>query len=183
MEGTLLVLQNVLQNLNLANLDLLTVGVTVAAIGLLGFIIYISNPKSISNVSFLLFSVVTILWSFFNYASYRVENPITTLWFLRVVIFLGVWHSFTFFNFLYVFPLEKKVIPAWYTFILIPYIACVSLFTLTPFVFSSLVSVASQDVAPKAVVEPGAGIFILTVLVLIVASVVFLVRRILKAKK
>lgn len=172
-----------LQGLTFTNLDLLTVGVTIAAIGLLGFIIYISNSKSVSNVSFFIFSIVTILWSFFNYASYQLHDPTITLWFLRIVIFLGVWHSFTFFNFLYFFPLEKKPLPVWYKFVLLPYIVCVSLFTLTPFVFSGLVSVASSGIAPQAVVRPGVIVFMLTVLSLIVASFIFLIRRIIQAKQ
>ena len=172
-----------LQNTNFLNLDLLTVGGTIAAIGLLGFIVYVTNPKSVTNISFLMFSVVTILWSFFNYMSYQTEDPSVTLWFLRIVIFLGVWHSFTFFNFLYFFPLDKKKMPVWYKFLLIPFVALVSFLTLSPLVFSGLKSIATRETAPTAYVEAGFALFLITVLSLIIASFSFLIRKIIKAKE
>lgn len=130
-----------------------------------------------------MFCAVTMLWSFFNYMSYQTEDPAVTLWFLRIVIFLGLWHSFTFFNFLYVFPLDKKKMPKWYTFLLLPYIVFVSALTLSPFIFSGLENIASSGSAPKAAVEPGIILFLITVCALIITSFLFLVRRIIKAKK
>lgn len=171
-----------LHSLSFTNLDLLTVGVTIAAIGLLGFIVYINKPKSATNISFLLFCAVTIIWSFFNYVSYQTVDQSLTLWLIRIVIFLGVWHSFTFFNFLYIFPLEKKTLSGWYTKVLIPCVGFVSLLTLSPFVFSRIDDVTSKVGAPKAVTEPGIIVFIITVLALIIASFTFLIRRIIKAK-
>ena len=79
-----------------------------------------------------------MVWSFINYASYQTIDGSVALWLLRLVIFLGVWHSFTFFHFLYVFPLEKKRLSLWYKFALIPYVALVSLLTLSPYVFSGI---------------------------------------------
>jgi signal transduction histidine kinase len=171
-----------IQSLSFTNLDLLTVGITIAAIGLLGFIVYINKPKSATNIAFLLFCFVTMLWSFVNYVSYQTEDRELTLWLLRAVIFLGVWHSFTFFNFLFVFPLERKTFPTWYIFCLVPFVVIVSLLTLSPLIFSRLDTVASTTGAPKAIVEHGIFLFILTVFGLITASFIFLIRRIIKAK-
>ncbi len=171
-----------IQNISFLNLDLLAVGATISAIGLLGFVVYINKPKSATNFSFLLFCFVTMLWSFFNYMSYQSEDPLVTLWLLRFVIFLGVWHSFTFFTFLYLFPLEKKKLPKWFTFGVLPSVTIVSLLTLSPLVFSSLDTVSSKVGAPQAVVQPPILLFIITVLSLIISSFVFLIRRIIKAK-
>ena len=77
------------KNLSFTNLDLLSVGITIAAIGLLGFIVYISNTKSYTNISFLLFCAVTILWSFFNYISYQTKDPELYLHLWKIVILLG----------------------------------------------------------------------------------------------
>jgi signal transduction histidine kinase len=173
---------NVVQNISLANLDLLTVGITIAAIGLLGFVVYITKPKSSTNIAFLLFCFVTMLWSFCNYISYQTIDQVTTLWLLRAVIFLGAWHSFTFFHFLYVFPLEKKKLPLWYTLVIIPVVASVSLLTLTPLIFSQLDTSASKVGSPHAVVQPLILLFILTVCILIISSFIFLIRRIIKTK-
>lgn len=173
---------SIVQNISLSNLDLLTVGTTIAAIGLLGFVVYITKPKSATNIAFLLFCFVTMLWSFCNYMSYQTADQEVTLWLLRIVIFLGVWHSFTFFNFLYIFPLEKKKLPLWYTLVIIPIVASVSLLTLTPLIFSKLDDSVSKVGAPHAVVQPLILLFILTVCVLIISSFTFLVRRIIKSK-
>lgn len=169
----------IIQNLSFSNLDLLSVGITIAAIALLGFVAYINNTKSITNVAFVLFCLVTVLWSFVNYISYQVQSPDAILWFTRIVIFLGLWHSFTFFNFFYVFPLEKITYPWWYKRILLPYVVFVSVLTLSPFVFSGLESVATNGSVSKAVVENGIIVFIVTVVVLLFESIVIFVRKIL----
>jgi signal transduction histidine kinase len=170
-----------IQNISFSNLDLLSVGITIAAIGLLGFIVYISNAKSITNVSFIIFCSVTILWSFFNYSSSQTRDPDIFLQAWKITIFLGFWHSFSFFNFLYVFPKEKVTFPTWYKFILIPYITIFSLWAL----FGDLVFSGVQLVneVPEPIVGKGIVVLLLTAISLIVTSFIFLIRRIIKAKK
>jgi hypothetical protein len=126
-----------IQNLSLTNLDLLGVGITVAAIALLGFVVYISNPKSATNLAFLFFCSVTILWTFFNYLSYQATDEESALLLWRFVIFLASWHAFSFFTFLYIFPRDKVFLPKWFTFILGPFVGVISLLSLfSSFVFS-----------------------------------------------
>lgn len=169
------------KNLSFTNLDLLSVGITIAAIGLLGFIVYISNTKSYTNISFLLFCAVTILWSFFNYISYQTKDPELYLHLWKIVILLGFWHSLSFFNFLYVFPKEKIRFPFWYKFVLLPYVIIFSLWAgIGDLVFSSVTLV--NDI-PVPTVEKGIISFLLIVILLILSSFFFLVRRILSAKK
>ena len=115
--------------------------------------------------------------------SYQTEDREVTLWLLRIVIFLGVWHSFSFFNFLYVFPLEKKKMSSLYKFFVVPVVIMVSLITLSPFVFSGLESIATPGRAPKAFVEQGIIVFLITVCALIISSFFFLIKRIVIAKK
>ena len=170
------------QNLTFTNLDLLSVGITIAAIALLGFIVYISNTKSVTSVSFLFFCVVTILWSFFNYSSYQTSDPELALLLWKIVIFFGFWHSFTFFNFLYVFPREKVVFPTWYKYALVPFVVLTSLWALLGDLVFKGVGVTVNGV-PDPLVGGGIGVFVITVCVLIIASFVFLVRSILKANK
>ncbi|HEY4476864.1 MAG TPA: hypothetical protein VJB69_02710 [Candidatus Paceibacterota bacterium] len=50
----------------LKNLDLLSVGVVIAGIGVLGFTVLLSNRGSITNRSFFYFSILTIFWSSFR---------------------------------------------------------------------------------------------------------------------
>jgi signal transduction histidine kinase len=169
------------QNLSFTNLDLLSVGITIAAIALLGFIVYMSNSKSVTNLSFLLFCAVTMLWSFFNYMSYQTKDPELALLLWKIVIFLACWHSFSFFNFLYVFPQEKIHFPIWYKYFLFPFITITSLWIL----FGNLVfsGVEVLNGTPEPVVEKSIILFVATVSVLIISSFTFLIRRISKAKK
>lgn len=173
---------SIFYSLSFSHLDLLGVGLTVAAIALLGIVVYISNTKSISNIAFLFFCVVTILWSVSNYLSYQTSDPSAALFFLRLVIFFAFWHSFTFFNFLYVFPRERGSFPVWHKYFLTPYIIVVSLWTLFgDFVFSGIKENSLQG-AHDPVVENGMILFVLTALSLIVASFVFLIKKIRHAK-
>src|SRR3989338_3102101 len=169
-------------DLPLLNIDLLTVGVTIAAIAILGFVVYITNRKSITNKSFLLFCIITILWSFFNYINYQIRQPELVLWLLRIVIFLGVLHSFSFFQFFYVFPVESKKFPKWYKFILIPYVIFVSWLTLSPFVFSGIAQISTNGSVSKTIVEKGIIIFVSTVITLLIVGIVIFVRKIRLAK-
>ncbi len=170
-------------SLQFKNLDLLTVGITVAAIVILGFVVYLNNTKSITNQSFAIFCTVTVLWSFFNYINYQTSAPELVLWLLRVVIFLGVWHSFSFFQFCYVFPDEHKKFPKWYKFVLYPWTLLVSILTLSPLVFSSIAQISSSGSVSKTVVQNGIVLFVLTVIGLLIAGVTILIRKIRNVSK
>jgi signal transduction histidine kinase len=170
------------QSLTLTNLDLLSVGITIAAIALLGFIVYISNPKSVTGISFLLFCAVTMLWSFFNYISYQTTDPDLVLMLWKIVIFLAFWHSFTFFNFLYVFPREKMFFPVWYKYVLMPYMIVLSCWTLFGGLVFAGVSLNISGV-PRPIPQKGILIFLITVSALIIASFVFLIQKIMRTRK
>ena len=168
---------SLIKNLPFLNIDLLTVGITTAAIAVLGFVVYINNRKSITNKSFFLFCVVTVLWSFFNFVNYKIAQPELVLWLIRIVIFLGVWHSFLFFQFFYVFPEEQKIFPWWYKSLLTPYVIFVSLFTLTPFVFSGIEQLSSDDLVSKPIVEKGMIVFVATVISLLLVSIFIFIKK------
>lgn len=169
---------SLIQGLPLNNLDLLSVGVTIAAIMILGFVVYINDRKSITNKSFLFFAIVTVFWSTLNYLSYQTQVPDLVLWLFRLVVFFGVWHSFSFFQFLYVFPEKKKIFPAWYRFILLPYVVLVSIFTLTPLVFSGITQLSNSGSVSTADAQKGIIVFVLTVVGLILAGVIVFIKKI-----
>ena len=89
-------------------IDLLATGLTVITISILGLTVLINNRRSISNVTFALFSLSAIMWSIVNYLSYQYDTKLITLWLLRAVLFSSVLHSFFLLQFIYVFP-EKKL--------------------------------------------------------------------------
>jgi len=165
----------------LNNFNLLIVGVTIAAIGILGFIIFYSNPKSVTNRSFLLFSLMTIVYGILNYLNYQVSSPLVILWLLRLVIFSAVWHAFSLFKLLYVFPQEKFDFPKEYKYYLVPIVVITSLFNLSPWVFSRIDILGTTGQVSKTQVEGGIILFILVILCLTIGGLYYLFKKTLHA--
>ena len=161
---------------NIINLDLLLVGLSIAAIGFLGFVIFFHNTKSITNRTFLGFTLLAILWGFFNYSYQQPQLDYLALWFLRLHAFFAIWYVFGIFQVLYVFPKGKINFPRWYKLILIPYVSFVSILTLTPLVFERISKFAPDNRIAEVVNGPGIFLFALTVIGLIFTSP-FLPRR------
>src|SRR3989338_10468162 len=92
---------------SLGNLDLFSVGIAIASIGILGFAVFLNNRRSITNKTFLAFSLITIIWGIFNYINYKTGSPFLVLWSLRLLVFFSVLHAFSFFLLFYFFPFFK----------------------------------------------------------------------------
>ncbi len=134
----------------LQNLDLLTVGLTVAATVVLGFSVYFSNKKSITNKVFFAFVIVTALWGSINYAFYNIPDVDIAFWFLKMVLFFAAWQAFTLFTFFYVFPSPEINFPHWYKFILFPLVLLTSALTLTHLVLKEVSAVADSRITEAA---------------------------------
>jgi len=166
----------------LKNLDLLSVGTAIAGIGVLGFAVFLNNIKSITNRSFLFFSILTIFWGISNYFNYQTSSTEITLWFLRSHLFISVWHAFFFFQLTYIFPKETMVFNKKYKYLLLPFVAVVSILTLTPLVFvgiSKLNSIGNVSVAERG---PGILLFIITTAGLILSGISLLIIKNIKSK-
>ncbi len=161
----------------LSNLDFLSVGITVAAIGILGFVVFFQNRRSITNQSFLLFAILTIFYGLINYLSYQVKSADLALWLTRVVIFYAVWHAFSFFQLFYVFPQKQIIFPKYYKLVLIPWVMFVALINLTPFVFPSLAKFSPAEHIVVTSQGPGLILFGLTTLGLIISSFIYLIKK------
>ena len=170
-----------LQVIHLRNLDLLSVGVAIAAIGILGFVVYFQNKNSITNQTFLFFSFLTGVYGVFNYVNYQVQSPDLILWFLRLTLFAAVWHAFCLFQFFYVFPKEKVTFPKIYKRWLAPFTATVSLLTLTPLVFSRIGEVAGVGTVTNPERGPAIGLFGLLVIFLVFGGIYILFKKTLKS--
>lgn len=160
------------------NFDLVSVGATIAGIGILGFTIFFSDRKSITSRTFIAFSFFTILWSVANYLQYQTSQPEIGLWIVRVITFVGCWHAFMFFQLCYVFPERSFLFPKLYARVLIPLVGLTSVLTLTPLVFERVDKSTAQGVVAAIQNGPGISIFGLVVLSLIVSGVGVLVRKI-----
>ncbi len=163
------------------NFSLLTVGVAVASIGVLGFTVLWSDIKSATNRAFFYFSLVSVAWTLSNYAQHNITSIQASFWLLKVVIFLAVCHAFTFFRLLYVFPESQKQLPTWFNSWVTPFVTIVATLTLTPFVFKRILSVEDGKITG---VENGVGIifFSATVTALIVSAIIVFFRKRKKAE-
>jgi signal transduction histidine kinase len=172
----------ILENPTLQNFDLLSVGIATAANGILGFITFFNNRKSITNRTFLLFSIFAILWSIFNYLVYQFRTHDSALWALRFSVFFAVWHSFFFFQLFYVFPRDRVSFPKWFWFGILPVVIVTAGLTLTPLVFSRILEFSlGGSGASRAENGPAIVVFALTVSTLIISGIVVLVRKLIRA--
>lgn len=167
----------------LAHLDLLSVGVAVAGTTLLGVIILLNDFRSATNRAFFYFAAVTAMWSVANYMYYQVSAGSLALLLLRLVIFFATWHALTFFNLTYIFPANRVALPKWYQYMLVPFVAAVSVLTLTPLVFEQITSQTASGAIGGIKNGPGIPIFGTTVGALIIAGIFLLTRKTIRAGK
>jgi signal transduction histidine kinase len=121
------------------NLPLLIVGIATTISIILGIIVYFSDKKNITNITFILFSFSAILWNISNYIFYQpYHSSIQSLILLRLEIFFAFWYCFFLAKLFFVFPLKSINLPKLYYKIVLPFLIVISFITLTPFVFKSI---------------------------------------------
>lgn len=156
------------------------IGVVIAVVGILvlATVVFLRSKNSITSRSFFFFSFITIFWGISNYFLYKFTDPSISLLALRFHIFLTIWHSYAFFQLSYVFPAEKKELPLWHRYGLLPLAFFSSSLLLIPFVFEHV----SNFIPVEEVVNPAKsqGIIIagLVTLSFFTAGIVTLFRRI-----
>ncbi|MEK9176907.1 MAG: ATP-binding protein [Patescibacteria group bacterium] len=166
----------------IANLDLLSVGIVVAGMAVLGFAVLFSNTQSASNRIFLVLAISTGIWGSLNYFSYQPNAPDVSFLLLRWAIFFGVLSAFFTFTFAYVFPSSRGAYSSLYRWGFIPLTAVTAFATLTPFVFKSISATAPDGHVTGVEAGPGILLFVATILILNVGAIVYFVRKLLKAK-
>ncbi|MBP6926357.1 MAG: hypothetical protein KBB70_01520 [Candidatus Pacebacteria bacterium] len=167
----------------ISNLSLLSVGAVVAAIGILGFLIYFNNPKSLTNRTFLYLSFSVICWSVFNYLTlYQSFNFDVSIWYLRLVMLSAIWFAFFLYKLSRVFPEEKVVLGNWYHYFAVPAVLIVALLSLTPSVFKSVASLSGSGQIVSNITGQGIKVFGVVVVGFLISSIINLVRQTLKAQ-
>ncbi len=139
----------------LTNFDLFSVGVVVAATGVLGFTVYFRDRASITNQTFLFFTVITAFWGAFTYAEYHV-TPDFGLWFLRFSLFFAVWQAYSLYLFFLVFPEREHLFRPAHRLLLVPIVVTTSLLTLTPYVLERVTQIAADGTI--AAIQNGSAI-------------------------
>lgn len=164
------------------NLDLLTVGVAIAGIGILGFAIYFNDRHSQTNRTFLFFSLITIAWGVVNYVSYQFTSPLATLWLFRFIMFFAIWQAFFLYKLFWVFPNTEAVYSKRYRFILLPAVIITALVTLTPLVFSSTVGEVVVGEVAQVAKGPGLLLFAIVAVSLVGRGIYLLIKKTRKAE-
>lgn len=164
------------------NFDLLSVGITVAGILVLGFSVFFSDRRSVTNRAFLFFSLVTVLWSTINYSYYQISDQYVSFWFLRSVLFVATWHAFSFFILSYVFPDRSVVWPKYLLPVFSLLSILVSISTLTPLVFSNVLVVSEIGRITKIQNGPGIVVFGILISVFILGGIFNFIRKTIRAK-
>src|SRR3989344_1109969 len=160
---------------NLGNIDFLSVGVAIAANLILGFIVFIRQPRNTTYILFLLQTVILSLWSVVNYLSYQVTDLAWSLMLVRLVMFFAVPNSVVFLILMHTFPsptLRMKKGTFWFLVVLA---STTMVVTLTPLLFSGIQPVAGG--APEPIVGPGIVLFILAAVATVPLGIYFLIRR------
>ncbi|MBI4094888.1 MAG: hypothetical protein HY435_01710 [Candidatus Liptonbacteria bacterium] len=166
----------------LVNLDLLSVGIAIAGVGILGFVVFFSNRRSATNKAFLAFAMVAIVWGISNYLNSRFTTPGAALWNLRLHLFISVWYAFTLFRLLLIFPNENINFFRGYRFVLIPIVILTSVVTLTPLVFSKIVRIAPVGEVSDPDRGPGMFLFALVAAYLVFGGIFVLFKKFIQAK-
>jgi signal transduction histidine kinase len=169
--------------INLANLDLFLLGVTVAGVSILGLVIFLSNRQSATSRAFLGFTVATIFYGIVNYSNYQVAGEILVLWMLRLTIFSAVLHAFSFYNLFRIFPKDDVVSTKFFRHFVVPVTIFILFLSLTPFVFSGISELSSRGQASTATHEAGIALFGIWVTALVLAGLYKLVRKTISAGK
>lgn len=150
------------------NIDLLLLGISIASIAILAFVVFYNNPKSKINRSFIWLAIATIAWGIPNYVNYQLKDPTLILWVVRLTVFTAVYHAFAFYNFFRVLAKGESVANKIHLPLKI-WVVLVSLWSFTPFVYSGIDNIPEQGVADLSV-EPGIALFAVTSFGLIIAG-------------
>lgn len=163
------------------NLDLLSVGVAIAGILILGFVIYLNNRRDAINKIFLLVSLAASFWAIFNYLSHQFDSEYLVLWFLRFEIFFAIWYAFLIYHLFYIFYTDNIDKRKRNIKIFIPVVLVVACLNLTPFVFSRVSEFSIEGKVSKVVNGPGIFIFGALAFYFLIGGFIFLIRKTLKS--
>lgn len=162
--------------------DLLGVIIAVTGIGVLSAIIFFRSKKSITSRTFFFFSLITILWGLSNYFLYKFTDSEVVLLALRLHIFLSIWHAYSFFQLAYVFPSEKKELPVWHRYFLLPFAFFTSSLLLIPFVLTSIGDFLTLREIANPEKEDGVILAGIVTVSFLIGGIIFLYRKIGPAK-
>lgn len=147
------------------------------AILFIGFLVYLHNRRSASNILFFLISISTVFWSIARYFSV-VSSAENALYWIRLDLFFSIPHAVIFFLFVYTFPKDKLSISKKILIPLLLVAAVTAVATLSPYVYSQITKVDSQIVPQPGVLMP---LFALNIIGFVFAGIFIAVYKYLKS--
>ena len=157
----------------ISSLDLLTVGIAVAALLLIGVAVLFASPRDRIGRYFALFCFVNVVWGTVNYISYQIVDPFWALISLRLILFTAVFQAMTFYTFIESFASET--LPRWFIFFGVPLGFAAAIPALTPLYFTGIR--VDTNIAPQPIVSPAIGFFAVVSIFFVVAGLYSLIRQ------
>lgn len=164
------------------NLDILSVAIAVAGTFVLGFTVFFSDKKSITNKTFLFCSIVTGIWGLVNFFGYRITEPQIAFLLLRFVMFLAVLQAFSIFQLFYVFPKTTIVFSNIYKFFLVPVVLLTAFISASPLVLSSVKEISEAGNIIKINNGPAIPFFGIISITLVVSALFIFIRNLIRSK-
>ncbi|MFA5932132.1 MAG: ATP-binding protein [Candidatus Paceibacterota bacterium] len=164
------------------NLDILSVAVAVAGTFVLGFTIFFTDRKSITNKSFLLFSLITGVWGLVNFFGYRLTDSNVAFLLLRLVMFLAILQAFSIFQLFYVFPNATIIFPKVFKYFLIPFVLLTAAISASPLVLSKIKEVSAAGNITKITNGPAIPLFGMVSIALVFSALFIFIRNLHRAK-
>lgn len=159
------------------NLDILSVAIAIAGTFVLGFTVFFTDRKSITNKTFLLFSIITGIWGLVNLFGYRLTNPEIAFLLLRLVMFLAVLQAFFIFQFFYVFPRTTVVFSKTYKYLLMPIVLITALISASPLVLLKIKEISETGVITKITNGPAIPIFGIVSIALVISALFIFIKN------
>lgn len=165
--------------MGVVNLDLLTVGIAVAALLVLGVVALFANRNDRIAKYFAVFCFVNAVWGTVNYVSYQIHDPFFSLISLRLILFTAIFQVISFATFIEAF--RSSTLPKWLVYFGIPIGFAVAIPALTPAYFVGI-DLGGLNVAPQPIVSPAIGLFAITAIFFVLFGVWSLLQQLRAAK-
>ncbi len=159
-------------------LELVVLVIIIVISSVLGLIIYQNNPRSFTNLSFLVSAATIIFWSIIMYLSVNTSSLDGTLFYIRLSMVAGTLMAVAFLMLAINFPNPNLIIPKKWLALLGVMTIVTSIIAMSPFMFTGLL-LEGENIEPT----PGWGIaaFMITSIGSNVATFIVLISKYIKS--
>ncbi|GIW66960.1 MAG: hypothetical protein KatS3mg095_0858 [Candidatus Parcubacteria bacterium] len=130
----------IIQNI-IKNFDITIATATSIVIYIFGYISYLKNKRSLTNIFFFIYTVFVVIWSILAVLFFKSRDPEVILYLMRIYFFSAVWINFLIYVISHLYPSEKLTGNKRLLYINLFLAVVVSIITLTPLLVSGIISV------------------------------------------